>query len=218
MQIVKKIIVLVALAGMLVIAAKDYFGYHYFYKYKEARSQAESIEGSFSQLELNLKKAVSCSKNYLFYREMGRLYLERALAEEKFGTAEKRDFYLERARESLIKAISRNPIDASAYYGMGTVYLLYNYPLLTYMEKAKRYFRKALELKPADEFLNENIVYVYLTQWERLGEEEREFVGERVRAMVEMEESEGRDGIDGRFCAAAAEQVEGKFWRSGKVR
>lgn len=185
MKIFKSFIVFSVLAVFIVIAAKDYFGYHYYYKYKKVRGQAESIEKSFSQLELNLKKAVSFSKNHLFYKEMGRLYLERALAENQFGTAEKRDFYLDRARESLIKAIRKNQIDAFAYYRMGTVYLLYNYPLLTYVEKAKRYFRKAIELSPADEFLNENIVYIYLTQWDWLEEEEKRFVEERMQAMKE---------------------------------
>lgn len=199
MRVTAKIILLGVVLALFAFSAKSYLGYHYFYRYGETRSRAESIERSFPKLEARIKTAVGFWQNPLFYLEMGQLYLERALAENQFGSRARRDFYLDRARESLIRAIKGNPVDAFTYFEMGKVYMLYNFPLLTYLEKAKLYFRKALELKPADEFLNENVLYIYLTQWDWLEEEEKEFVGERVRAMGEMEEREGRDGIDGRF-------------------
>jgi tetratricopeptide (TPR) repeat protein len=181
----RKIVVLGVVLVLFFMGAKCYLGYHYFYRYGEARNRAENIERSFPKLETRIKIAVRFWGNPLFYLEMGQLYLERALAENQFGTAVRRDFYLDRARESLIRAIKGNPVDAFAFFEMGKVYMLYNFPLLTYMGKAKRYFRKAVELKPADEFLNENIVYIYLTQWERLEDEEKGFVKERVEAMKE---------------------------------
>jgi hypothetical protein len=64
---------------------------------------------------------------------------------------------------------------------MGMTYLLYNYPLMTYADKAKLYFRKALELNPADEFLNLNILYYYLTAWDGLDDAEKEYAGGRVK-------------------------------------
>lgn len=167
----------------LLIAGKHYLGYHYFYEYKEVRGAARSIEMSFPELETNLKKAVRFSKNPLFYKEIARLYLEMALAANEFGTPEKRDFYLDQAKKSLSQVIGQNPIDAFAYFEMGKVYLLYNYPLLTYMDKGKVYFRKALELKSADEFLNLNILYIYLTQWDFMEEAEKNFVLARLQAI-----------------------------------
>jgi len=174
---------------LFVLAAKDYIGYYYFYKYKEARDQAQSIEKSFPELERNLKKAVRLYKNPLFYEQMSRLYLEMALAEDKYGTEEKRDFYLDQARESLIEQINQNPLDAHAYYDLGRVYLLYNFPLLTYAEKGRLYFRKALELKPADEYLNVHIIYIYLTQWESLNRPEKAFLFGQLGDVVKYNEN-----------------------------
>lgn len=185
MRVATKIVLIGVVMVLFFVGAKSYLSYHYFYRYGEARSRAESIERSFPKLEARIKTAVRFWGNPLFRLEMGQLYLERALVENQFGSAVRRDFYLDRARESLIQAIKGNPVDAFAFFEMGKVYMLYNFPLLTYMGKAKRYFRKALELKPADEFLNENIVYIYLTQWERLEDEEKGFVEERMQAMKE---------------------------------
>ena len=125
--------------------------------------------------------------NPLFYQELGRLYLEMALAENKFGTPEKRDEYLDRARESLEGLMGRNPLEAFGYYEMGKVYMLYNFPLLTYAARGRAYLRKALELRPVDEDLNINVVYAYLAQWDRLSGVERDFAFERVACNLEME-------------------------------
>ena len=183
MKMVKKIVVFGLVVVLVALAAKEYLGYHYFYKYKNVSSHANSIEGSFSELEENLKKTVRFSKNPLFYKELAQLYLEMAVVENEFGTDEKRDVNLDRARESLNHLIKRNPIDAFAYYQMGIVYLLYNYPLLTYRDKENLYFLKALELNPVDEFLNLNILFIYLTQWDFLNNEEKSFVIKRLGKM-----------------------------------
>jgi hypothetical protein len=103
-----------------------------------------------------------------------------ALAENKFGTPEKRDEYLERARASLEAFIRRNPLDAFGYYEMGKVYMLYNYPLLTYAARGREYMRRALAMRTVDEDLNVNITYVYLVQWDRLSVVEKRFIERRM--------------------------------------
>jgi hypothetical protein len=188
-QPIKKVIGWIAAAILLALAGKEYFGYHFYYRYKEVRASARNIEGCFSRLERNLKTAVFFSKNPLYYKEIARLYMEMALAENEFGTEEKRDFYLDRAKEGLASLISRNPIDAFAYYEMGKVYMLYNFPLLTYMDRGRSYFRKALEFKPADEFLNLNITYIFLVQWDFLENGEKSFILERLKIMREASEN-----------------------------
>jgi tetratricopeptide (TPR) repeat protein len=52
---------------------------------------------------------------------------------------------------------------------------------MTYADKAKLYFRKALELDPADEFLNLNILYFYLTAWDVLEGADRDYAADRLR-------------------------------------
>jgi len=180
MKPIVKVVVLVIVAALFVVAARAYLGYHYFYRYAAGREAATNLEGSFGALEPVLKRAVKFSGNPLFYQELGRLYLEMALAENKFGTPEKRDEYLERARESLEGLIRRNPLDAFGYYELGKVYMLYNYPLLTYAARGRDYLRKALEMRPADEDLNVNVTYIFLVQWDRLSAVEKAFIEERL--------------------------------------
>jgi len=176
----KRFVLPVLLALLLFLAARDYLGYHYYYGFQEEIGRAKSIESSFLRLESLLEKAVRFSGNPLFRKELGRLYFERALGENQFGSPERRDHFLDLSRESLVRAANGNPLDAFALYDLGRVYLLYNYPLLTYLDKAKAYFRRALELNPADEFLNVNIVFIYLTQWEFLSGEEKDYVLGRI--------------------------------------
>ena len=182
-----KLFAIAVAAALFVLAARAYLGYRYFYSYVAGREEATNLEGSFEALEPQLKRAVSFSRNPLFYQEMGRLYLEMALAENKFGTPEKRDEYLDRARESLEGLIRRNPLEAFGYYELGKVYMLYNYPLLTYAAKGRTYLRKALEMRPVDEDLNVNVLYAYLAQWDRLGAAERDFVYAAVGRNLETD-------------------------------
>jgi hypothetical protein len=183
MKLLKKLLILAFTLGLLGLVTAQYVGYYYFNAYKNARAEARSIEKSFPDLEKYLKRSVDWSGNPEFFKELARLYLERALAENEFGTPEKRDLFLDSARESLARAIKKNPADAFAYYEMGKVWLLYNFPLLTYLDQGKRYFVKALELKPADEFLGLNILYIYLTQWNFLSGDEQKFVLKKLRSM-----------------------------------
>lgn len=185
----RKMIGFAVAAVLLVLAAAHYLGYHSFYEYKRARAAAESLERSFPELERHLKRAIVFSKNPRFLKELGRLYLEMALAENEFGTAAGRDAFCDLARESLARSIRANPADSSTYFEMGKVYLLYNFPLLTYAEKGRVYLKRALELKPADEFLSLNILYIFLTQWDLLEEEEKEFAGGRLRERAAANES-----------------------------
>jgi len=189
MRLIKIIILFAVVHILFLVGFKHNMGYLNFDRYKGLRAEAESIEGSFPDLEKHLKRAAKYSKNPVFYRELGRLYLEMAIAENKFGEAAKRDAFLDQAEESLRELIRRNPADALAYYRMGQVYMLYNYPLLTYRDKGRVYFRKALELDPSDEPQNLNVLYIYLTQWRYLDEGEKGFLFERLDRMVSANES-----------------------------
>jgi hypothetical protein len=184
-----KVLVLAIVTALFVIGARAYLGYHYFYRYTALRAKATNLEGSFGALEPALKRAVKFSGNPLFYQELGRLYLEMAMAENKFGTAEKRDAYLERARESLEAFLRRNPLDAFGYYEMGKVYMLYNYPLLTYAARGRDYMRKALEMRPVDGDLNINVTYVFIVQWDRLSAVEKAFIEMRLLRNLEASEN-----------------------------
>lgn len=184
-----RLILLLSAAFVLFIATRQYLGYHYLSKYKSLRTEVKSIESGFAALEGALKKAVRFSNNPVFYQELGRLYLERAMAEIKFGTAEKREFYLDCANDVFAAEINRNPIDAWAYYDMARVWMLYNFPLLTYAEKGRFYCRKVLEFNPANEFLNLNILCAYLTQWNDLSDEEKSFSFKQLEKMVRDKEN-----------------------------
>jgi len=172
-------------ALLFLIAAADYISWHNFSRYQAARKASRSIEAGFSQLEDALQGAVRFSKNPAYFKELTRLYLERAMAENEFGMPAARDAELDRAESSARQWIRENPVDCWAYYELGKIYLLYNFPLLTYADKGRLYLRKAVELKPADEFLNYNVLYIFLTQWERLAESEREFVAAQWRSITE---------------------------------
>ena len=189
MKKIYKVCLLVLAIVLMVLAAKEWLGYHNFYSYKSERGRVRSIENGFVGLEEKLKRATFLSNNPLLYKELAWLYLERAFGEIQFGSAENRDFYLDRMQESLVQLIKRNPVDAYTYYEMGKCYLLYNFPLVTYFDKANLYFRKALELEPSDAFLNVNILYIYLTQWDLLDDEGKGFVFEKIGEMAKKSSS-----------------------------
>ena len=173
---------LIALA-LLALATKEYLGFHFYYQYKKEREEARSIEQAFPSLEKKLLLASKFSGQPLFFQELGRLYLEKAMAENEFGSPERRDEFLLKAETSLKQQIRRNPVDARAFYNLGKVYLLYNFPLLTYADQGRACLRRALELKPADIFLNVNIIYMYLVQWELLTERDKEFLARQLKLM-----------------------------------
>ena len=181
----KKVCVPILVGAVLFLGTKEYLGYHYYYKYKNERQAARSIQQAFPQLESHLQRAIKFSRQPLFYQELGRLYLEMAMAENEFGSPARRDDFLHKAETSLKEQIRLNPVDARAFYNLGKVYLLYNFPLLIYAEQGRRCFRRALELKPADEFLNLNIIYMYLAQWELLTEEDKKFLSRQLKYIEE---------------------------------
>ncbi|MFC2166142.1 hypothetical protein ACFLT2_14235 [Acidobacteriota bacterium] len=188
MRTIKLIVIFAIMHIVFLLGFKDNLGYLNFDKYKSLRAEVESVEGSFPDLKRHLKRACKFSKNPLFYKELGRINLEMAIAENQFGEAAKRDDYLDQAEENLLQQIKRNPVDSSGYYGLGQVYMLYNYPLMTYMGKGRLYFRKALELDPSDERSNLNILYIFLTQWQYLDNEEKKFTFDKLNRMNQSNE------------------------------
>lgn len=183
MKMIKKVILLTLCVVLMIVAFREWRGYFNYFRYRSERIQVKSIESGFIGLEEKLKRATVLSNNPLFEKRLARLYLERAFGEIQFGSAESREDYLDLMWESLVRLIQKNPVDAFAYYEMGKCYLLYNFPLVTYFDKAKLYFQKALELKPSDAFLNSNILYIYLTQWDLLDDEGKGFVFKRIGEM-----------------------------------
>ena len=171
----------VVAVAILVFTGRDFIGFRYLSRYQEARAAARSVQSAFPELEGLLVRATAWSRHPEIARELGRLNVEMARAENEAGDAEQRDLRCDRAVEAYGAVIARDPIDSLAHYEMGMAYLLYNYPLMTYADKAKAYFRKALELNPADQFLNLNILYYYLTAWDGLDDGEREYAGGRLR-------------------------------------
>lgn len=177
---------LVLCAGLLVAALFVFLRAHRYSAYKETRAGAKSIESAFPGLESDLRAAARFPGHPIALGELGRIYLERALAENQFGSAAKREEYLDRARDALKDQIQRNPLDAGSFYLLGIVYTLYNYPLMTYAERGWAYFIRALELSTSDEFLNVNGLYVFLAQWDGLSQKEKDFVWRRLRDVAEL--------------------------------
>ncbi|MGA2531691.1 MAG: O-antigen ligase family protein [Candidatus Aminicenantales bacterium] len=167
--------------ALLAFAAGEFLGFHYLGLYQDARAEARSVQSAFPELEGLMKKATGYSGNPELRKELARLYVEMARAQNESGQTEKRDASCDLAVANYTAVLERNPIDSFAHYEMGMTYLLYNYPMTTYADKAKLYFRKALELNPSDQFLNLNILFFYLTSWDGLAGEDKEYVGGRLR-------------------------------------
>ena len=170
-----------AAVALLVFAFRDFCAFHGLGLYQDARAEARSVQSAFPALERLLDDAVGWSAHPAILKERGRLELEMARAENDSARGERRDLACDKAAASYAADLARDPIDSSAHYETGMTYLLYNYPLMTYADKAKLYFREALELNPADEFLNLNILYYYLTAWDGLDAAERAYVGGRLK-------------------------------------
>ncbi len=179
----KTVVAAAAVVALLFFAARDFLGFRYLGLYREARSGARSVQSAFPELEGLLTKAARFAARPEIVRELGRLEIEMARAENESGKGEARDQHCDRAAASYEKALAGDPIDSFIQYETGMTYLLYNYPLMTYADKAGLYFRKALALNPADEFLNLNILYYYLTAWDGLEEADRAYAAGRLRAI-----------------------------------
>jgi tetratricopeptide (TPR) repeat protein len=169
---------------LFVPAFHDFRGFHYLGQYRRARSEARSVESAFPTLEALLEKAVNASPRSEFRIELGRLYTEMARVANDSGRDEEREAFCDRAASAYERAIAANPVHAFTYYETGLVYLLSNYPLMTYSDRAKTYFRKALELKPADDFLNLNVIFLHFTWWPTLEDAEKAYAEGLYRQAV----------------------------------
>jgi hypothetical protein len=167
--------------ALLIVASRQFLGYFELGRYKAARESARSVQADFPELDRLVQKAADAWPNPEIDKEAGRLCVEMARAENDAGDGMARDKLCDSAVARYTEVLRMNPLDTSAEYEMGLTYLLYNYPLMTYADKAKLYFRKALELNPSDEFLNLNILYFYLTSWDGLTGEERDYALDRLR-------------------------------------
>jgi O-antigen ligase len=169
---------------LLAPAAGDFIGHSCLARYRETRRSVRSVQSGFPKLEPLLRRAVGWSKRAEFRVELARLYYEMARVENDDGREEERDRYCDLAIAAYEDAIRRNPADAFTHYETGLAYLFLNYPVMPYVEKAKVYFRRALELKPADESLNLNVVFLHMTWWSELEQEEKEYAAGLYRRMM----------------------------------
>lgn len=178
----------VVLSGIILFCGlKDFLGYHYLGRYRSMRQNARSVQSGFNSLAAVLKKAVRWSGRQDFTVELARLYFDMARAENMNDREEERDRYLDLAIIQYERAIAANPVNAFPYYECGLCYLFINFPLMTYRDRAKPYFRQALELKPADEFLNLNVIFSYLTWWPELGKNEKGYAGRLFQRMIDTD-------------------------------
>ena len=176
-------------AGLLAVALfvpafRDFLGFHHLAVYRRARSEARSVENAFAGLEARLEKAASASPRAVFRVELAHLYMEMARVANDSGRDEERDAFCDKAVASFGKAVAANPIDAATHYETGTAYLLYNFPLMTYQDRAKTYFRRALEFKPADETINLNVIFLYFSWWPALEDAEKGYAAQLHRDMI----------------------------------
>lgn len=176
----KKILGLVAAVLGLGLATSEYLGYKYYFKYRQLRLEARSLESAFPELEEALKKALFLRGERPFFRELSRLYLERAIGENEFGQPEKREAFLDLARQATARWIRSFPADGAAYFEMGKIYMLSNFPVLTYARRGREFMRRALELQPSSSFLKLNILYIFLTQADDLEAGEKAFLLTRL--------------------------------------
>ena len=162
------------MAGLLAVvifvpALRDFLGFRHLAALPAGpRRGPVSVESAFPALEARLEKAVASSPRAVFRVETARLYMEMARVANEAGRDEDRDTFCDRAVAAYGRAIAANPIDAATLYETGTAYLLYNFPLMTYQDRAKAYFRQALAFKPADETINLNVMFLYFTWWPTL--------------------------------------------------
>jgi tetratricopeptide (TPR) repeat protein len=191
------------LLALLFLAVRENMGFVWLGKYEAARArladEGRSLMSGFAELERPLERAVRWSGNPRFFSELGRLYIEMAVAENESEAPEKRDAFLDRAEEAIRRRIERNPADAFAYYDLSRVYLLYNFPLLTYQNAARRYLRRALVFKPHDLFLNVEAVYNFSVMWDGLGDEEKSWMFEQMRSVWAVNEDRFYPGLVGRW-------------------
>ena len=170
--------------ALFVPAVRDYAGFRHLAAYRTARSEARSVESAFPALEARLEKAAASSPRAVFDVELARLTMEMARVANDAGRDEDRDALCDKAVARYGRAIAANPIDAAVHYETAMVYLLYNFPLMTFQDRAKVYFHQALVLKPADETINLNVLYLYFSWWPTLEIAEKAYAAGLYRAML----------------------------------
>jgi len=173
--------------AVLVPAVRDFVGFDHLAAYRRSRAAARSVESAFPVLEARLAKAAAASPRAVFQVESARLYMDMARVANESGREEDRDEFCDKAVIHYGEAISANPGDAGAHYEMGAAYLLYNFPLMTYQDRAKAYFRQALVFKPADETINLNVLFLYFTWWPTLEDPERAYAAGLYRKMLDRD-------------------------------
>lgn len=178
--------VLAMIIGILALVASItfYSGYRHYFRYQEDRKTIRSLESDFPGLEDRLKKACQVYPLPAFYAELGRLRMQRAMAEIEFGQTERSEPFLDGAREALRLAIAGNPVDYSFFWELSKVYFLYNYPLMTYADKGRLLGREAVRRHPCNEFLFLNVMQVFLEQWPLLEAEEKDWLRENLGRMT----------------------------------
>ncbi len=175
-------VVVPALAA-LIFSARDFIGYKYLEAYQRARSAARSVESEFPRLEPLLLRSIQSSPRTEYRIELARLYGEMAQVANGRGDEEGRDGWCDKSIERYGEALRADPIRAYSYYETGMIYLMINYPLMTYMDKAESYLRTSIELKPADVSLNLSVIFIHMTSWANLGPEDKTYVSGLFRRM-----------------------------------
>ena len=171
-------------AAIFVPAVRDFVGFRHLGAYRRARSEARSIESAFPVLEARLAKAASASPRAVFRVEKARLYVEMARVANDAGREEDRDAFCDKAIAAYNQAIAANPIDAATHFEAATTYLFYNFPLMTYQDRAKAYFRQALVFKPADETMNLTIIFLHFAWWPTLEDADKVYAADIYRRMT----------------------------------
>ncbi len=185
-----RLIIAAVLAVVIFVpAVRDFLGFQDLAGYRRARAAARSVENAFPALEARLAKAAAVSRRAVFQVELARLDMEMARVANESGREEDRDTFCDKAVARYGQAIAANPIDAASQYEMGTVYLLYNFPLMTYRDRAEAYFRQALLFKPADETINLNVIFLYLSWWPALEYADKTYAAGLYRAMIARDPS-----------------------------
>ena len=182
------------LAGALAVAVfipavRDFIGFRGLAAYRRARAEARSVESALPTLEPMLLRASAASPRAVFQTELARLYIDMARVANDAGRDEERDTFCDKAVSRYGRAIALNPIDAGIHYEMGTAYLLTNFPLMTYQDRAKTYFREALRFKPADDTINLNVQFLYFSWWPTLEDAECAYAAGLYRAMIARDPS-----------------------------
>jgi O-antigen ligase len=180
----KAIITVLFAVALFVPAVRDFLGFEHLGAYHRARAEARSVESAFPALEARLTRAVAASPRAVFRIELARLYVEMARVANDAGRDEDRDSFCDKAIAAYNKAIAANPIDAAPHFEAATTYLLYNFPLMTYQDRAKAYFRQALIFKPADETINSNVIFLYFAWWPTLEDAEKRYAADIYRKMA----------------------------------